>query len=220
MVKKVKGLKVAKQLVEKFKFDNEGKSKFGSHSADTHALTGELRSSGTLELVGDLVLDRRISDALFGVPQLDGITETTELQDLNNNISEYEGFMIYLTNTGSSPVVPFLKSQKFYFCENGEWHPSPFVREGVTNYNPRPVPANSAQTDTDGDGVADDIDPFVTETTAGGETNTVFTANSIPANDPIFEQDSTGNILITAAAAGETNGNFEVDANGNIVLIA
>jgi len=159
-IKKVKGLKVTKQLVEKFKFDNEGRSKFGSHSTDTHALTGELRSSGTLELVGDLILDRRISNALFGAPQLDGATETTELQDLINNISEYEGFMVYLTNTGSSPVGPFLKSQKFYFCENGEWHPSPFAHSGSTNYNSRPVPANSAQTDADGDGVPDHQDAF------------------------------------------------------------
>tara|TARA_B100000519_G_scaffold202969_2_gene223272 strand:- start:363 stop:986 length:624 start_codon:yes stop_codon:yes gene_type:complete len=207
MVKKVKGLKVEKQLVEKFKFTSEGDSQIGTDSADSHAVTGTMATAGTLELTGDLVLDQRISDALFGVPQIDGETGTASLQELITNIDDYEGFMVYLTNPGANPVAPFLKSEKFYFCENGEWHPSPFVKEGQA-------------ADADGDGVADDIDPFVTETTAGGETNTVFTANSIPANDPIFDQDSTGNILITAAAAGETNGNFEVDANGNIVLIA
>lgn len=204
MVKKTKGIQVvSNELLEKFKFTREGESFFGTSLTDVHSIKGSTVTN-SVDLEGTLTLDNRISDTLFGAPQIAG-TSTDDLQHLKDNATDYEGFIVYLTTPSS--IAPFTVEQKFYFCENGQWHPSPFVKEDQA-------------ADADGDGVADDIDPFVTETTAGGETNTVFTANSIPANDPIFEQDSTGNILITAAAAGETNGNFEVDANGNIVLIA
>jgi hypothetical protein len=147
MVKKVKGIKVSKQLQEKFKFDEEGKSVFGSSASDSHELKGHAGTSDT-HLEGSLRLHNRIADALFGLPRLDGVTNATELQELVTNAADFEGFMIYLTN--ASTVAPFVDNEKFYFCENGEWHPSPFVKEGQA-----PVIV-----DTDGDGVADDQDAF------------------------------------------------------------
>jgi hypothetical protein len=149
MVKKVKGLKVQKQLVDKFKFTREGDSQIGSELVDVHSVTGTMGASGDVALTGELRLDRRISDALFGVPQIDGTTGTAELQDLIDNVANYEGFIVYLT--AASSLTPFIESQKFYFCENGEWHPSPFVT----------VDPN----DLDGDGVADDLDAFPNDPT-------------------------------------------------------
>jgi hypothetical protein len=139
MVKKVKGLKVQKQLVDKFKFTKEGDSQIGSELVDVHSVTGTMGASGDVALTGELRLDRRISEALFGVPQIDGTTGTAELQDLIDNVANYEGFIVYLTNASS--LTPFIESQKFYFCENGEWHPSPFVT--VDTGETSTMPANS-----------------------------------------------------------------------------
>jgi len=220
MVKKVKGIKVQNKLTDKFKFDREGNSQIGSSPTDSHAVSGTMNTGpGELTLTGDLVLDRRLQDALFGVPQLDGATQTSEIQDLLTNIANYEGFIVYLTNASS--FDPFVVPEKFFFCENGEWHPSPFTKvvdtDGDGVFDDTDAFPNDATewADSDNDGIGDNADPFIT---AGD--NTIITTSNIPVTDPIFEQDQSGNILITAAAAGETNGNFEVDANGNIVLIA
>jgi len=211
MVKKLKGIKIAKDALMKFKFNAEGESEFGSSAEDVHTLIGDTGVTD-LNLIGQVTLEERVSDALFGVPQLAGDSNTTELQHLKDNAADYDGYIVYLTTP--STVAPFVDDQKFYFCEAGAWHPSPFtVEQGAVG---QPTPE-----DTDGDGVLDTEDPFTVETPSPGVTHTVLNLTSFDFdNDPIFEQDDSGNILITAAAAGETNGNFEIDADGNIVLIA
>jgi len=205
MVKKVKGLKVvSRDFMDKFKFTDEGRSFFGTSLTDIHSIKGAANTT-SIQVDGSMTLDDRISDALFGVPQLAGV-DTAELQHLVDNASDYEGFIIYLTT--ASTVAPFADDEKFYFCENASWHPSPF----------RSV---DTAADGDGDGIPDSEDPFTVEAPSPGITHTVLNLTSFDFdNDPIFEQDDSGNILITAAPAGETNGNFEIDADGNIVLLA
>ena len=200
MVKKLKGIRVNKDLLEKFKFDREGRSKFGSAEDDTHSLLGST-GAADVDLTGPLALNQRISEALFGLPQMDGLTNTTELQELADNATEFEGFMIYLTN--ASTVAPFVDNEKFYFCEDGEWHPSPFTAE---------------LSDADGDGVPDTEDPFTVETSNTGEVSVVFMTNNTTnlQNDPIFEADASGDVMIDASPSG-TNGNFEIDDQGDVM---
>jgi hypothetical protein len=197
MVKKVKGLKIARDLLEKFRFDSEGQSTFGSSQDDTHTLVGET-SAVDVDLTGQMTLEERISSALFGVPQIDGVADMADLQDLLDNATDYEGFMIYLTSP--STLAPFVDNQKFYFCESGTWHPSPFRME---------------DSDTDGDGIPDTQDPFILEETNTGETNVVLNTTNLQ-NDPIFETDSSGDVMIDATPGG-TNGNFELDDQGDVM---
>ena len=203
MVKKVKGIKVSKQLQEKFKFDDEGKSLFGSSASDSHELKGHAGTSDT-HLEGSLRLHNRIADALFGLPRLDGTTNATELQELVTNAADFNGFMIYVTT--ASAVAPFVDDEKIYFCENGTWYPSPFL---------------SIDTDTDGDGVPDVDDPFTVETSPTGQVSVVFMTNNTTnlQNDPIFETDSSGDVMIDASPSG-TNGNFELDDQGDVMPAA
>lgn len=142
MVKKVKGLKVTSpQLQQTHKFTQEGDSHIGNDPAHSHEVTGTLATSADVNLDGNMVLEDRLAGFLFSPPHIDG-AETDKINELINNVSEYEGFMIYLQ--GASAVEPFINAQKFYFCENGEWHPSPFTHSGSTNYDPNPVPSNTA----------------------------------------------------------------------------
>ena len=133
---------------------------------------------------------------------MDGLTNTTELQELADNATEFDGFMIYLTN--ASTVAPFVDNEKFYFCEDGEWHPGPFTAE---------------LSDADGDGVPDTEDPFTVETSNTGEVSVVFMTNNTTnlQNDPIFEADASGDVMIDASPSG-TNGNFEIDDQGEVML--
>ena len=212
MVDIKKGLRIAKQLQEKFKFNDRGESKFGDSQDSSHLLRGETKIYNTINLDGNIEMQQRLAGALFGVPQVPGNTTDGDaaLQDLKDNASSnYEGFIIYLTTASS--ISPFLDDEKFYFCENGVWYPSPFLKDDGTQV--------VADTDSDNDGNPDSQDPFITETPSAGVTNTILNPVNFQ-NDPIFELDSSGNILLTAASAGVTNGNFEVDANGNIVLVA
>ena len=200
MVKKVKGLKIAKDVLEKFKFTGEGQSTFGESPEDVHTLIGETGVKD-LNLDGQVILEERISDSLFGVPQLAGDLDTTELQHLKDNASEYEGFIVYLTNP--STITPFVDSQKFYFCESGTWHPSPFTME---------------TTDSDGDGIPDTDDPFTTETTNDGSgeiVSVVFNTTNLQ-NDTIFETDPQGDVMIQVTP-GQDNGNFELDDQGDVM---
>jgi len=128
MVKKVKGIKISKNLQEKFKFGEDGTSTFGSATTDSHSLLGHA-GTADVDVEGPLTLDRRIGDALFGLPKMHGVTDVADLQELVNNASIFDGFMIYLT--AASTVSPFVDAEKFYFCEEGTWHPSPFVADGA-----------------------------------------------------------------------------------------
>lgn len=210
MVTIKKGIKVAKALQEKFKFNDQGMSKFGDSQDSFHKIHGTAVIHDTLNVEGGIEMRDRLAGALFGAPYIDGTTAEGQaaLQDLKDNADTiYGGYIIYLSD--ASPISPFTHSEKFYFCEEGTWHKSPFLKESELYIF----------TDTDNDGIEDSQDPFVAETPSAGVTNTILNPVNFQ-NDPIFELDSSGNILLTAPAAGETNGNFEVDANGNIVLVA
>jgi len=201
-IKKIKGLKIAKDLLEKFKFTSEGNSNFGSSAEDSHSLMGDTETSD-IALTGQLTLEQRISSALFGAPQLTGNTgpDILTLNELKTNASQYEGFIIYLTEP--SILAPFRDGQKFYFCENGEWHPSPFI---VTD------------DDLDGDGIPDTEDPFTTETTNDGSgevVSVVFNTTNLQ-NDTIFETDPQGDVMIQITP-GQDNGNFELDDQGDVM---
>ena len=197
-INKVKGLKIAKDLLEKFKFTSEGNSKFGSSTEDIHTLVGATQVSD-INLTGQATLEERISNALFGVPQLAGNvnSDLLTLNELKVNASEYEGFIIYLTDP--SLLAPFRDGQKFYFCENGTWHPSPFVM--VT-------------TDSDGDGIPDTEDPFITET-INGITSIILNTTNLQS-DLMFEEDASGDVMIESNP-GSTNGNFELDNQGDVM---
>jgi hypothetical protein len=153
MVKKIKGLRVGTRFSRKFKFDNEGQSQFGDSATNEHSILGKAEAEDT-NVEGPLTVDQRIANALFGLPQMHGVNDAADLQELVDQAQDYEGFMIYLTT--ASTISPFLDDEKFYFCEDATWHPSPFMSVAV-------------ETDTDGDGVVDALDaypndPFLTFT--------------------------------------------------------
>jgi hypothetical protein len=134
MVKKLKGIKVAKQLQEKFKFDNEGNSVLGISADSEHELKGDTETTGSVGVEGPVTLKERLSGFLFSPPHIDASAETVIVQNFVDNASAmYEGFLIYVTNAAAT--APFNLSNKFYFCEKGEWHPSPFQGE-ITNFAP------------------------------------------------------------------------------------
>jgi len=55
-----------------------------------------------------------------------GGTYRALLNNYHVSASSYSSKIIYLASTGSSPVASFKIPRKFYFNENGTWHPSPF----------------------------------------------------------------------------------------------
>ncbi len=138
MVKKVKGIKVSKQLQNKFKFDEEGSSQLGDSTSSTHDLKGAVEATGSVENVGQTTLTERLSGYTFSPPHIDASTEVQIVQDLiNNAAATYEGFLVYITNAAAGE--PFVQPNKFYFCEDGEWFPSPFnsvILNHAPNVNP------------------------------------------------------------------------------------
>ena len=48
------------------------------------------------------------------------------LIEYSQNPLKSSGRQVYLANTASQPVTPFVRAGKFYFNEGGVWHPSPF----------------------------------------------------------------------------------------------
>jgi hypothetical protein len=138
MVKKVKGIKVSKELQEKFKFDEEGNSQLGDSAESTHALKGAVEATGSVESVGQTTLTERLSGYTFSPPHIDASAEIQIVQDLIDNAAAmYEGFLVYITNAAAG--APFVQSNKFYFCEDGEWFPSPF-ESVITNHAPNVNP--------------------------------------------------------------------------------
>ena len=138
MVKKVKGIKVSKELQEKFKFDEEGNSQLGDSAESTHALKGAVEATGSVESVGQTTLTERLSGYTFSPPHIDASAEIQIVQDLIDNAAAmYEGFLVYITNAAAGE--PFVQSNKFYFCEDGEWFPSPF-ESVITNHAPNVNP--------------------------------------------------------------------------------
>ena len=59
-----------------------------------------------------------------------GGTYLALLNKYHLSASSYASKIIYLAATGSSPVDSFKIPRKFYFNENGVWHPSPFFNDG------------------------------------------------------------------------------------------
>ena len=132
MVKKVKGIKISKDTITKVKFLDSGTSQLGDADS-SHEIKGETNTTGSMNVDGEIDLSERLG-GFFSPPQINGNTETAMLQEfINNAASKYEGFFFYLT-TASTTIEPFKIPQKFYFCENGEWFPSPFHNG---NYPPR-----------------------------------------------------------------------------------
>ena len=124
MVKKVKGIKISKDTITKIKFSDTGTSQLGDADS-SHEIKGETKASGSINVTGELNLTERVGGGLFSPPQIDGATETAMLQEfIDNAATKYEGFIFYLTN--ESTLDPFKIPQKFYFCEEGSWFPSPF----------------------------------------------------------------------------------------------
>ena len=58
-----------------------------------------------------------------------GGTYRALLSKYHVSASSYASKIIYLASIGSSPVDSFKIPRKFYFNENGVWHPSPFFSE-------------------------------------------------------------------------------------------
>ena len=68
----------------------------------------------------------------FGFPRVEEVSSSmtgvdATAQELYNNSGSYPGYAVYIV-TGSTPALggTFALSNKFYFNENGVWHPSPF----------------------------------------------------------------------------------------------
>ena len=207
MVDYKKGIKVAKGTVNKFTFNEEGESKFGSAPDASHELKGLTRIHDVMTVEGDLVLQNRLAGTLFGAPQVDGQTAEGEaaLQDLKDNAgTKYEGFLIYLTNA-STTVTPFVDNQKFYFCEDGVWYPSPFLKV-------------DAAADGDYDGIPDIADLFVYDG-FGDVVFTGYTANM--QSETMFELDGEDVMLKQSPALSNTNLELESgDLNGDVVPAA
>lgn len=208
MVDYKKGLKISVGTQKKFSFNNEGQSQFGDSQSSFHKLHGTTKINDTISIDGDTIIKERIAGALFGVPLIDGSTSEgqTVLQELiTNAATDYEGFMVYLTDASS--ISPFLNDQKFYFCEDGVWFPSPFHYE---------------DSDEDNDGILDSQDLFMTELVNGVENifiNNLTDYATAAANDSMFELDGSDDIMLEANPA-TTSGNFELDASGDLTFVA
>ena len=57
-----------------------------------------------------------------------GSLDYSTLQTFADNAGDYNGYQFYLTQTGTTPVGSFTIANKWYFCENGIWYPSPFYK--------------------------------------------------------------------------------------------
>lgn len=109
-----------------FKFLDDGTSVLGKDENSVHAFTGSVSVSGSMEISGSLTLTERIGGYKFGLPYLDGVDDAEVLNLLDINAVDYSGFMFYLNNASSS--APFDQQKKIYFCENGTWFASPFIK--------------------------------------------------------------------------------------------
>jgi hypothetical protein len=109
-----------------FKFLDDGTSVLGKDENSSHAFTGSVSISGSMQISGSLTLTERLGGYKFGLPYLDGAADVDVLDLLDTDSANYNGFMFYLGNASSS--VPFNQENKIYFCENGIWHPSPFMK--------------------------------------------------------------------------------------------
>ena len=110
-----------------FKFLDDGTSVLGKDENSTHAFTGSVSVSGSMQISGSLSMTERLGGYKFGLPYLDGVDDALTLNLLDTDSADYNGFMFYLNNASSS--APIDQEKKIYFCEDGTWHPSPFVKE-------------------------------------------------------------------------------------------
>jgi hypothetical protein len=95
----------------------------GSDGQLTISATGGGGAASTIVSVGNGVLT--IADDGPG-----GVYRSL-LNKYHVSASSYSSKIIYLAATGSSPVDSFKIPRKFYFNENGVWHPSPFFTFGA-----------------------------------------------------------------------------------------
>jgi hypothetical protein len=148
MAKKVKGLRVSKDLQEKFKFKGDGTSILGDSTESSHEIKGTGSVTGSIEVEGVTTLKERLSGYTFSPPHIDASSELQIVQELIDNAAAmYEGFLVYITNAAAGE--PFVQSNKFYFCEDGTWHPSPFSSE-IVNYAPELNPTYEISVPADG----------------------------------------------------------------------
>jgi hypothetical protein len=102
----------------------------GTHTGDA-SITGSLTiksghlnltsSGGTNYLRGFLGFPR-VQEVSSSLGAIDAIA-----QELHDNSGSYNGYAVYIIS-GSTPALSgtFAQNNKFYFNENGVWHPSPF----------------------------------------------------------------------------------------------
>ena len=115
-----------------FKFLDDGTSVLGKDENSVHEFTGSVNISGSMLVSGSVEFATRIGGYKFGLPLLEGNdpVDAAVLAELSGvNSSDYSGFMFYLNTTASAATAPFTHEKRIYFCENGEWFPSPFFIE-------------------------------------------------------------------------------------------
>ena len=102
----------------------------GSHSGDAE-ITGSLTvKTGNINLTSSG--GSNYFRGFFGFPRVEEVSSSAEgvdliAQELHDNSGSYHGYAVYIV-TGSTPALSgtFALANKFYFNENGIWHPSPF----------------------------------------------------------------------------------------------
>jgi hypothetical protein len=104
------------------------------NALQTTLTVGQLTLSGLLDGASDVNIDGTLAVGSHAAVPVAYDEAQTPDQSVNN------GKMFYLTNATATPG--FEEGNKWYFCEDGQWHASTFM------------------TDTDGDGYRDQVDYF------------------------------------------------------------
>ena len=85
MAKKIKGLRVSKDLQEKFKIKIDGTSILGDSTESSHEIKGTGSVTGSMEVEGVATLKDRLSGYTFSPPHIDASTEVQIVQELIDN---------------------------------------------------------------------------------------------------------------------------------------
>ena len=103
----------------------------------TITVTGNADMNGDLDVAGDSTLGTNNTDSVsvnghLKMATFDAAiagTDATQLETMADDPSSYNGAMVYVgANTGLTGAAAFYfdNPNKWYFCENGDWFPSPF----------------------------------------------------------------------------------------------